>query len=250
MRAHAVRSDKSSGNGVSSAATDVGTSISDLAYASLATAIETCELPPGTPLNERAEAARLGMSRTPFRQALHRLAMEGLVTTVPKRGTYVALLDPDDVRDNMSLRQAIEAEMAQRLLSLHLPLDFDAIEDLLVTQRGAIEGGDWLVFLRADEAFHQAILAAACNHRATEAVRRTWLHVNRVRYLMRFTRAQMRQSLGEHREIVDSLRAQDPERTRWAIRRHLGEPLTRRLEELRGRMPSAFASAAPSSVED
>jgi DNA-binding GntR family transcriptional regulator len=220
------------------------TSISDVAYSQLARAIETCQLAPGAHLNERAEAARLGMSRTPFRQALHRLALEGLVTVLPKRGAYVAHLDPDDVRDNMMVRQAIETEMAQQLITLHLPLDRPVVEGRLTEQRAAIDRSDWLAFLRADETFHQAIVAATGNERATEAVRRTWLHVNRVRYLMRFTRTQMREALAEHREIVAGLQAQDPERTRWAIRRHLGGPLTRRIEDLRGRMPEAFASPA------
>ncbi|MHB8508159.1 MAG: GntR family transcriptional regulator [Candidatus Dormibacteria bacterium] len=219
-------------------------SISDHAYATLSRAIETCEIPPGAPFNERDTAARLGMSRTPFRQALHRLVLEGLVVVVPKRGTFVAPLDPSDIADNMAVREAVEVGMVQRLLADGHDLDWASIDEYLGLQKGAVDAGDTLGFLRADEDFHQYILASAGNRRALEAAQRAWLHVNRARYLQPFTRAHMRRSIAEHKEIVVALRAGDAEGARWAIRRHLGDPLDRTLEDLRNRFPDAFSLGA------
>lgn len=215
-------------------------SISDRAYAELAMAIATCRLPPGSPLNERADAARLGMSRTPFRQAIHRLTLEGLVMTVPQRGTFVTPLDPDDIESNMRVREAIEIEMARVTIDRQHAVDFAQLDGMLREQRGALATGDWLAFLRSDEAFHQEILATARNARAVEAVQRCWLHVNRVRYVMPMTRTAMRLALSQHREISESLREGDAERTEVAIRRHLEEPLHRNLRHLARHLPVAF----------
>jgi DNA-binding GntR family transcriptional regulator len=179
--------------------------LADVAYTRLAQAIATCEIPAGAPLNEREVAARLGMSRTPLRAALHRLSLEGLVTTVPKKGTYTARLDARDIEDNMAVREALEIEMAQRVIEAGVELDGDVLEELLATQRHAVEHLDSPAFLRADEQFHLYLLAASGNRRAIEAAQRTWLHVNRVRYMVPMTLTHMRSSLRGHGEIAAAL---------------------------------------------
>ena len=218
-------------------------SISDVAYAELAQAIATCRLAPGTPLNERVDGARMGMSRTPFRQALHRLALEGLVMTLPQRGTFVTPLDPGDIENNMRVREAIEIEMARYVIEHGRDLDFDALEHHIGRQKRSVESGDWLGFLGDDEAFHQDILAASGNARALEAARRCWLHVNRARYVMPMSRAAMRLALSQHRDIVRALKSADPARTEAAIRRHLEAPLNRTLVQLARTIPAAFRVA-------
>jgi len=215
-------------------------SISDLAYADLARAIETCALAPGTPINERAEASRLGMSRTPFRQALHRLALDGLIVAVPKRGTYVAPLDARDIRDNMAVRTALEVDVVCRLVDEAHEVDLGLLDACLEDQERAAKSGDWLSFLGLDEAFHMALMKAAGNRRATESARRAWMHINRARYLTPLSTEQMGAALKGHGEIMAALRAADATAVRVAIARHLGEPLSRRLEELRESLADAF----------
>src|SRR5581483_2363852 len=113
--------------------------LADVAYARLPQALATCAVPAAPPLNEREEAARRGMRRTPLRAALHRLSLEGLVTSVPKKGTYAAPLDARDITDNMAVREALEIEMAQRVIAAGFELDSDVLQELLSAQRHAIE---------------------------------------------------------------------------------------------------------------
>ncbi|HZS15612.1 MAG TPA: GntR family transcriptional regulator [Candidatus Dormibacteraeota bacterium] len=215
--------------------------LADVAYARLAQAIATCEVPAGAPLNEREVAARLGMSRTPLRAALHRLSLEGLVTSVPKKGTYAAPLDARDITDNMAVREALEIEMAQRVIAAGFELDSDVLQELLSAQRHAIEHLDSPAFLRSDEQFHLYLLAAAGNRRAVEAAQRAWLHVNRARYMVPMTVGHMRASLRGHREIAAALLERSAPRVERAIRGHLEEPLQRQLSSLRESHPEAFA---------
>lgn len=212
---------------------------SDFAYEALAHGIATCRLLPGTPIRERSDAARLGMSRTPFREALHRLELEGLVVRRPKRGTSVAPLSARDVREHMALREAVEVTMAQHLIAAGAP-DLTAPEAMLARQRGAIGGGDIAGFLESDEGFHLVLVQLAGNTAAVETARRAWLHVNRARYLAPMARSAMEAALRDHEEILQALRAGDVDGVRWAVRRHLDEPLERLLKDLRAKHPEAF----------
>jgi DNA-binding GntR family transcriptional regulator len=224
--------------------------LADAAYARLAEAIATCEIPAGSPLNEREMAARLGMSRTPLRAALHRLSLEGLVTTVPKKGTHVTTLDARDVEDSTAVREALEVEMARRVIDAGIQPDAAALQELLAAQRHAVEHLDSPAFLRADEQFHLLLLAASGNHSAIDAAQRAWLHVNRARYTVPMTVADMRNALRGHREIAAAVAERSAPRAERAIRAHLEEPLRRQLRWLADRpaepltTPPVLAAAA------
>jgi len=199
--------------------------LADVAYARLAGEIAGGAIPAGAPLNEREVSIRLGMSRTPLRAALHRLALEGLVVTVPNRGTSVAPLDPCDVEDSMAVREALEIAMAERVIADHVDVDPAAVDELLALQQRAIERLDSPAFLRADEQFHIHLLAAAGNRRAVEAAQRSWLHVSRARCVAPITLTHMRDALRGHRDIAAALQSRSLPRTRQAIHDHLDASL-------------------------
>ncbi len=226
-----------------------GMSASDRAYEVLVRAIATCELRAGEAVVEREEAARLGMSRTPFRDALNRLAMDGLVSRMPKRGTFVSLLDPKDISDNMAVREAIEVEMARHVINADGFHGVD-VEALIARQRRAIATGDHREFLAADEEFHMALVAAAGNARAVEAARRAWLHVNRARYLVPMTPTAMRRALGDHIDITVAMHERAIDRSQLAIRNHLEEPLDRLLRAHAQRFPASFSTEALAELSE
>ncbi|MHB8719421.1 MAG: GntR family transcriptional regulator [Candidatus Dormibacteria bacterium] len=222
---------------------DSDRSASERAYRALVRRIATCELRAGEAVVERVEAGRLGMSRTPFRDALNRLEQEGLITRQPKRGTFVSLLDPDDIAANMAVREAIEVEMARRLIESGTA-PAETLAAVLEEQRRVIAAGDHHAFLDADERFHMLLVAAAGNPRAVDVARRAWLHVNRVRYLEPMTVAAMRRARRDHVAIAAAVRDGSAEATQQAIRRHLDEPLHRLLSEHARRHPASFSPRA------
>jgi DNA-binding GntR family transcriptional regulator len=210
------------------------------AYEALAYAISVGRLAPGTPLRERADAARLGMSRTPFREALQRLEQDGLVVRHPKRGAHVAPLVARDVAEFGALREAVEVAMALRLIA-EPGVDLRPLDAMLSGQKAAVEAGDWTAFVGEDERFHLLLVELAGNRRALETARRAWLHVNRARYLVPLAATELRAALADHREILRALREGDADGVRWAVRRHVGQPAARLLAQLRDRHPEAFA---------
>jgi len=218
---------------------DSGGGQSDRAYATLIEAIATCRLPPGTLFNEREAAAELGMSRTPFRQALHRLGLEGLVMSVPKRGVFVTLLSLQEIRSHMVVRQALEMELIRRTITDGLPLPLSQLRGQISEMAAVARAKDGRAFLELDEQFHMTIVSASNNRPAIDAVKRSWIHVNRARYLEVSDRPDIRAALAEHRRILGALESGDPDMAVGAIRSHLDESL-RRLGEVTDRVPAAF----------
>lgn len=214
-------------------------SLSDQAYERLARAIGRCELQPGSMLVERDASAELGMSRTPFREAMHRLEQEGLIVTVPRRGGRVTLLDLDDIRDNLEVREALEVACVDRALRDDLPFDVDRLESFVKEMRRAERDDDAPAFLEADEGFHLTILAAARNRRALDAVKTAWVHINRARYLSPPSRTEMRNSIKQHRAILGALVDGDGKAVRAAMTMHTSSAADL-FGDLMRRMPEAF----------
>lgn len=212
---------------------------SERAYAALVKAIARCELPPGAVFNERDEAAKLGMSRTPFRQALHRLALEGLVSSVPKRGVHVNLLSLTDIRSHMVVRMAVEMEMVRRVMVEGKEMPTAELRSLTARMQAASRAHDVRGFLELDEAFHMTLVQAAGNEPAIDTVKRSWIHVNRARYLETAKRPDIRTALAEHRRLLAALEAGDVDGAVGAVREHLERSLLR-LGEVTKRIPSAF----------
>lgn len=220
---------------------DVVLGSAERAYQALVRDIATCRLAPGAAFNERDQAAALGMSRTPLRQALHRLALEGLVETIPQRGVYVALLDPKLIHDNTVVREVLEVELLRRTIVEERAVDFDRLDHLTAAMEAALQTSDAVAFLEADEEFHLVLASAADNQPAWSAIHRSWIHVNRVRHLQHQGQRGLRSALSEHRAMVTSVRRRDTVRAEAAVRAHM-ERSRSRLHELTLLLPEAFVS--------
>jgi DNA-binding GntR family transcriptional regulator len=214
------------------------------AYQTLVRDIATCRLAPGVAFNERDQAAALGMSRTPLRQALHRLALEGLVETVPQRGVYVTLIDPKLIHDNTVVREVLEVELLRRTIVEQRIVDFGRLDQLIRAMEAALEVSDAVAFLEADEEFHLVLASAADNEPAWSAIHRSWIHVNRVRHLQHQGQRGLRSALNEHRAMVTSVRRRDTVRAEAAVRAHM-ERSRSRLQELTLLVPEAFVARRP-----
>src|SRR5581483_9887442 len=125
------------------------------------------------------------------------------------------------IRENMAVREAVEAHLAQTLVveQAGAAAEDPNLRDALSRQDEAISAGDSQAFLRADEDFHGALLYLAGNRRAEEAVRHAMVHVNRARHLAPMTREQMRRARSQHEQLMDALRGLDLEGLRWVLRR-------------------------------
>lgn len=215
--------------------------LADHAYTSLLGAIARSELAPGAWLNERDASAALGMSRTPFRQALHRLALDGLIQIVPRRGARVALLDLKDIQDNIEVRQALESAAVRKAIREGRPFNVDRLEELVAIMRTATRDGDPPAFLEADEKFHLTVAAAGGNTRVLEALAQAWIHINRARYLEPPDKAAMRESTRQHTEILNAIRAGKVRHVESTMSGHM-QSTGDLFGDLRRKFPEAFTT--------
>lgn len=173
----------------------------DDVYHRLRDAIVDGSLAPGEQLRDGELAAWLGVSRTPVREALLRLAEAGLVVAQPGRSTTVSSLDLRDVRDARDVVAAMHELAVREAVGSLTPADLEAMHEANRRFRAAIEQGDVEAALRADDELHGIPVAVASN-RALAAVLDQFTPVLRRAERLRFSSPGGRASLARHDELI------------------------------------------------
>ena len=140
------------------------------AYRKLEEDIVTLRYRPGDTLTEGKLTEELGMGRTPVREALQRLAWEGLLTIRPRLGVLVAEMNPADFVKVVSARHALEVLLASSAARLASREQRDALKDCAQHMRTSVSNADIMAFQRHDKRFDEIVAEAACNPFAAQAV--------------------------------------------------------------------------------
>lgn len=204
---------------------------SDRAYTALLEEIQSGALAAGAVLGEVEQADRLGVSRTPLREALRRLVADGLVVQQSPRGTVVADLDVDDIRALFEIRRALE-ETTARLAAVRgdaalfaaLAAEFAAVDLSGDAGRDAY----YALIARLDAALD----AAVANDYLSSALRTVRTHLVRVRRMARDKPERLTASAAEHLTIAEALAARDGDLAAHATHVHLHNALTSILASL------------------
>ena len=195
----------------------------------LADEILSNRLPPGTVLNEVALARSLGVSRGPVREAIGRLASEGLVNVRPRRGAVVASLTREEFLEAYQVREALEV-MAVRLAVARIDdAGIADLERLTAEMEEYAEREDVDRFFQANAAFHAAIVEASGNQKLRNVYRQVVGQMGRYQMRSLALRGTVRRSVQEHRAIVRAVRRRDADRSAHLLSEHIRVP-QRRLE--------------------
>lgn len=199
-------------------------SLVDQAYALLRKQIVNLSLPPELALIEQEVAAALDVSKTPVREALIRLAREGLVQVVPKSGSYVTAISLDRYLEACFIRTQLETGCVKRLAANGTGMAEQVkLRALLTEQRKALKENDDAQFFELDEAFHRTLFELAGLSSAWEIMQTAKAEIDRVRHLKRyFGIRQRRLVIQEHAAIVDAIIARDPESAERALLDNIG----------------------------
>lgn len=193
----------------------------DVVFQTLRQAILRGELEPGERLMEIQLANKLGVSRTPIREAIRKLELEGLVLMIPRRGAVVAEITEKSLRDVLEVRRALEE------LSVGLACERISDEDIQKLKEAAkefevaLESEDVTVYAEADVKFHDIIYFATDNQRLIQLLYnlREQMYRYRVEYLKR---KEVHQSLlREHEYIIECIEKRDKEHAMQAICTHI-----------------------------
>jgi DNA-binding GntR family transcriptional regulator len=194
---------------------------------------------PGGRLDVRALADQLGVSATPVKDAITRLAAEGLVEIRPRSGTFVADLAPDAVAETLEIRRALECLAAERIVSRLTPdllASFEAIIDAL--ERPVSNERDRVEHERKNVELHTLLVEASNNRRLAELYRNLNAHLTiaRIHSRRRPDEERLEQERREHRAILEALAARDAVALVNALDRHIrraGSALVGDLREAR-----------------
>jgi DNA-binding GntR family transcriptional regulator len=165
----------------------------------------------------------MGISRTPLREALKVLAVEGLVTMKPRRGAYVAETSRDDVTQVYHLLSLLESDAAVEVARKATDRQLDELQGLHDRLERQLKQRD--AFFAANEAFHFKLLEIAGNRwrRQIVADLRKIMKINR--HLSLFRQGRLEDSLAEHRALMAALRARDARRVARLMKEHFANGL-------------------------
>ncbi|MGW0035524.1 GntR family transcriptional regulator [Gordonia sp. NPDC003376] len=198
-------------------------SASDRAFHHVKAAIIRGDFASGTMISEGLVVADLGISRTPVHEAFLRLAAEGLLDLLSRKGAIVRPIAPSEAEDVLEMREAIESAAAQRAIRLG---DIDTLmprlRRLLDLQVVATETADVVAYLDADDEFHSAVVEASGNRIAVDFMGRLHDRQQRLRHqLVRVRPEQLVEGLAQHRQLADALAAGDGERYAAVLHDHV-----------------------------
>ena len=191
----------------------------DTVYEQLRAEVINCKLAPGTEMREAELAVRFEMSKSPVRDALMRLAREGLVITLPRQGYRVAPVSLNDVLDMFHLRAALERACMERIVLRASDEDLRALDRFRQFDAAQWEGG----FIAFNREFHRRIAELGGNARMRDQLHDLIDQLERaVQVSVANTRAGDPQPLvNEHAAIIDALQARDRRAAQRLAEQHI-----------------------------
>jgi len=204
-------------------------SLADQAYRRVRRMICTAELEPGAVLSESELCEQLGLGRTPVREALRALASEHLIDVYPRRGMFVAGVDPRDLMASSEVREQLEPFAAKLAAERREDADLEVIDQLLTDLAAYEHSGveldrSWSsdqVLMDLDERIHNVVYRASHNAYLAEDLESYYTHALRIWFLGLTKVTHLHQAVLEHREILEAIRDGDAERAATVMGKHI-----------------------------
>src|SRR3954470_20905645 len=190
-------------------------------YEALRSAIVSTELEPGRQVSENEIAEKLGVSRTPVREALARLRDDQLLQIVPQLGTFVSPISVSGVDDAQFLREALECSAVRLAAERADRGDVAQLNAVIAGQEVARDSADPSAFFALDDELHSTLCELSGRPIAWTIVARANGHLNRVRRLSLAEPSYIAEMIDEHKAVVDAVGRGEPDAAEQALRHHL-----------------------------
>ncbi|WP_299812117.1 GntR family transcriptional regulator [uncultured Roseibium sp.] len=196
---------------------------SEIVYRDLRDAIVDVTLTPGTPLVEKEITERYGISRTPVREAILRLAEEQLVDVIPKSGTFVARIPVAVLHEAIVARKALEEACVREATAKASKSQIMELRAIIQREYELCASGDEQAFHDADNAFHAGVAAASGYPGIWSMIEKIRLQVERYRRLTLPQTGRMALIVAEHASVLDAIERGDAEAAVAAMNNHLNK---------------------------
>ncbi|MCX2721369.1 GntR family transcriptional regulator [Roseibium salinum] len=196
---------------------------SEIVYRDLRDAIVNVTLPPGAALAEKEITEKYGISRTPVREAILRLAEEHLVDVFPKSGTFVARIPVAELREAIVARKALEEVCVREATSRATKSQLMELRAIIQREQELADSGDEQAFHAADNAFHAGIASASGYPGIWQMIEKIRLQVERYRRLTLPQKGRMQLIVSEHTAVLDAMENGDAEQAVANMNSHLNK---------------------------
>ncbi|GGG04418.1 GntR family transcriptional regulator [Paenibacillus abyssi] len=200
---------------------DAGQSAREYAYQLLRDHIIRLKLKPGQPLSENELAAKLQISRTPVREALIRLSQEQLLEVLPQRGTYVSLIDLEQVEEARFVREQLEPAVVRLACGRFTADQRIQLESNLILFEKYVEEKDYSKLFDLDIRFHEILFTGSGKERTWAIVHSLNAHLSRIRMLSLASEYNWTTIIAQHREVVEAIKTKDADRGERVMREHV-----------------------------
>jgi DNA-binding GntR family transcriptional regulator len=194
-------------------------SLAERAYVAIRRLIVTLALGPGSVINERELVGQLGIGRTPVREALRRLAQEGLVEVYPRRGMFVTDVDVRNLALISEVRAALEPEAARLAAERATDAERGELQELL----NALDAGgsDDQALMALDERIHRAVYRCARNDLLAATLEQYYVLALRIWTIALDRQHELKDAVQEHRALLEAIHDGDGERAAATMRAHV-----------------------------
>lgn len=196
-------------------------STQEKAYRTLRDEILSMELKPGTVITTQETAERLGVSRTPVREAFIRLQRECLLDISPQKATMVSYIDLDRVYQERFIREAMEIENLKKFVPMATETTILTMELNVSQQTEAMRERRYEEYIELDNTFHQIAFNETKEFLGLELLRQMNGHYDRIRLLTAWEENIALNAIREHLEFVEDIREKNLEKAQRLIRKHL-----------------------------
>jgi DNA-binding GntR family transcriptional regulator len=196
-------------------------SLAEQAAEAIRTGIIRGEFQLGEALSETALAIKLGISKTPVREAFLRLKTEGLVDIQPQRGTFVFDMTSEEVGELGELREVLEIAAARLAMKRRRKALAEALDDVVARMRDALKAADVLEYRTLDDAFHKRIIEHAGNGLLQASYETIAFRIQALRNRLSLDPVLNKHSFGEHREIAALIGAGETSRASACLSDHI-----------------------------
>ncbi len=193
----------------------------EIVFETLREAIINATLKPGERLMEIQLAEEMGVSRTPVREAIRKLELEGFVVMVPRKGAYVADISTKDIADVFEIRAALEGLAAGLAAERITEEELEKLERILVKIGECVKNNDLEKLIEVDTEFHDTLFKASRNERLVQIVSNLREQIQRFRTASLSTPGRMKYALEEHKKIVEAVSERNVELAQALAREHI-----------------------------
>ena len=190
-------------------------------YEGLRAAILDLRLKPGAPISENGICRQTSVSRTPVREALIRLAQEGLIDVFPQHGSFISKISETKIVEGLFVRQTLELAVLRKAAERWTAENTLAVATMLVQQRLYVQTHDHLGFHREDERFHHYFAEVAGVSGVSRVIVDANTHVTRVRHLANPVKGHMAEALRAHEQILAAVKVGKIDQASKVLSQHL-----------------------------